>query len=56
MSEVKRPSSSKRPIHNAKETYSYGKRELFLTQKRPIAGVKETYGRCERVRMSENYF
>jgi len=27
----------------AKETYSYGKRDLFIWQKRPIHMAKETY-------------
>ena len=33
----------KRPIYMAKETYSNGKRNLFMWQKRPIHVAKETY-------------
>ena len=33
----------KRPIHMAKEVYSYGKKGLFIWQKRPIHMAKEAY-------------
>ena len=32
----------------AKETYSYGKRDLFIWQKRPIHMAKETYSYGKR--------
>jgi len=35
--------TTKRPIHMAKEAYSYGKRVLFIWQKRPIHMAKEAY-------------
>ncbi len=38
----------KRPIHMAKETYSYGKRDLFIWQQRPIHMAKETYSYGKR--------
>jgi len=31
----------KRPMHMAKETYSYGKRDLHIWQKRPIHMAKK---------------
>ena len=34
----------KRPIHMAKEAYSYGKRGLFIWQKRPIHMAEEAHG------------
>ena len=40
----KRPNTAKEPSQSAsRETYSYGKRDLFLRQKRPISKPKETY-------------
>ena len=33
----------KRPICMGKETYLYGKRDLFVWEKRPICMGKETY-------------
>ena len=33
----------KRPMHMAKETYSYGKRDLSIWQKRPIHMAKEIW-------------
>jgi len=35
--------TQKRPIHMAKEAYSYDKWDLFIWQKRPIHMAKETY-------------
>jgi len=33
---------AKRPTYMAKETYSYGERDLFIWQTRPIHMAKET--------------
>ena len=38
----------KRPIHTAKETFSFGKRGLFIRQKRPIHTAKEAYSYGKR--------
>ena len=39
---LEKNSRQKRPICMAKETYVYGKRDLFVWQKRPICMAKET--------------